>query len=212
MQHPLLLVFGLEDTLFHLSDTPLARRADFCLGDRHGYIRPGAIDFINSVLADPGFAVAVWSGLSQSEADRALEAIGISLPSLLTVFGHEKFVGRLAPGRSGEKEYVMRPTKALPIMSVHAGWPMGRMLFIDAANSYHTRQNDSRLCVDSYFARETQPHLFPAMLEMLSQLRLCSDVRKIGKFGWYEAITEQSLFSVQKAPAKTTSDSSFSLH
>jgi TFIIF-interacting CTD phosphatase-like protein len=182
---PLLVVLDLDETLFHSRYEPLERPADFRIEEFHTYKRPGVDAFLQKLMNDPRFALAVWTAASEDYATIALKALGIRKDSLLACFSSIRCVRTcLIPEMGFGAGH--RLVKDLRKLERVTGWPIERMIAIDDNPDYFTRQYSNLLRVEPYYGEEeTQKNVFVALLYRLTWLHTQDNVRPHEKRNWY---------------------------
>jgi RNA polymerase II subunit A small phosphatase-like protein len=182
---PLLVVLDLDETLFHSRDEPLDHPADFRIEEYHTYKRPGVDAFLQKLINDPRFSLAVWTSATEDYATTALEALGIHKDTLLACFSRERCVRTsLLPEMGfGEGERLVKDLRKLQRVT---GWPVERMIAIDDNADFFTRQYSNLLRVEPYYGgEEMQKDVFVALLDRLTWLHTQDNVRPHEKRKWY---------------------------
>ncbi len=188
MSDRLLIVLDLDETLFHSWEQEIEeQKADFRIGDEyHAYIRPGAVEFVRTLLADPRFEVAIFTTATQEYAELALQGMGFEVSEFVEVFARDRCTRTSDVGwghSSGERYWVKDLRK---LMKRNPAWSLERTIAIDDIPRNYERQYSNLLRVEPFHADgEPQPELFPTLLSMLGRLRDLPDVRPLEKRGWY---------------------------
>ena len=147
LSSPLLVVLDLDETLFHSRYEPLDRPADFRIGEFHTYKRPGVDGFLQKLMNDPRFTLAVWTSAAEDYASTALEALGIRKDCLLACFTSDRCVRTSLMPEMGFGEG-QRFVKDLRKLERATGWSVERMIAIDDNPDFFTRQYSNLLRVD----------------------------------------------------------------
>ena len=182
---PLLVVLDLDETLFHSSYEPLDRPADFRIDEYHTYKRPGVDAFLQKLMNDPRFALAIWTSATEDYAIIALEALGIRKDSLLACFSRDRCVRTSLMPEMGFGEG-QRFVKDLRKLKRATGWSVERMIAIDDNPDFFTRQYSNLLRIEPYHGEEEmQKDVFVALLDRLAWLHTLENVRPAEKRNWY---------------------------
>ena len=147
---PLLVVLDLDETLFHSRYEPLHRPADFRIDEFHTYKRPGVDAFLQKLMNDPRFTLAVWTSAAADDASIAFEALGIRKDSLLACFCRDRCVRTSLMPEIGFGEG-QRFVKDLRKLERVTGWPVERMIAIDDNPDFFARQYSNLLRVEPYY-------------------------------------------------------------
>lgn len=187
MPDRLLIVLDLDETLFHSWTQEIEeQKADFRIGEEyHTYIRPGAVEFVRTLLNDPRFEVAIFTTATQEYAELALKGMGFEASEFVELFARDRCTrtSDVGWGDSGEGYWVKDLRK---LMKRNAGWSLERTIAIDDIARNYERQYSNLLRVEPFQADgEPQPEIFPALRAMLERLVTMADVRPLEKRGWY---------------------------
>jgi len=182
---PLLVVLDLDETLFHSRYEPPDRPADFRIDEYHTYKRPGVDAFLQKLMNDTRFALAIWTSATEDYAIIAIEALGIRKDSLLAFFSRDRCVRTSLMPEMGFGEG-QRLVKDLRKVARVTGWPVERMIAIDDNPDYFTRQYSNLLPIEPYYGDvEMQEDVFVALLDRLAWLHTLENVRPYEKRNWY---------------------------
>ena len=174
---PLLVILDLDETLFHASEVPLDRSADFEVCEKyHVYLRPGLAEFMEGLFSR--FKVAIWTASTRSYASPIVEKI-------LPEGGTKEFMWcrdrcTMRHDRETHDEYWVKNLKK--IKPKHAP-NLSRVLFVDDTPKSLERQYGNLVAISPFEGNPADDEL-ASLLDYLHTFADCSDVRKIEKRSW----------------------------
>ena len=173
-----LLILDLDETLLYATAQPLARPADFRVGEYHVYKRPHVDDFLAQCFT--GFDVAVWTSASANYAAGIVAALFLQTP--VFVWAGDRCT-QMLDLETGERFGIKNLKKVKKL-----GYDLGHVLVVDDSPEKHLRGYGNLVRVSPYTGAETDSGL-PVLLQYLSQLRTVENVRVVEKRHWRAGVT-----------------------
>ncbi|MFO0555283.1 MAG: HAD family hydrolase [Polyangiaceae bacterium] len=174
----LLVILDLDETLVHVPDHPLARRADFHVNGQPGYRRPHLEAFLETLRER--YQVAIWTAAGSDYAHAVLEKIIPWRAELAFVWCAERCTQHFDHETRGR-------TTIKKLSKVRSrGFPLERLVMVDDSPEKHLR-NYGNLVPIAPFLGDFGDGELPALLPFLSSLAAVEDVRRIEKRYWRRA-------------------------
>ncbi len=170
-----LLILDLDETLVHSTERPLARHADFILGELRVHRRSFLGEFVDAALS--WFDVAVWSSGSAAYVHAVVERIFPSSTGLRFVWSRERCTRRL-DADSQEYYWAKNLDKGR-----RAGFPLSRVIAIDDSAEAFASHYGNHIGIQPYTGQEGDTDL-QRVLPFLDWLRTVENVRAVDKRRW----------------------------
>ncbi|MEM9998929.1 MAG: HAD family hydrolase [Bacteroidota bacterium] len=170
-----LLILDLDETLWHATETPLDRPADFCVGPYHVYERPHVRTFLKESAAL--FDLAVWTSATSGFARPALYRMKPHGMHFEFVWTRERCTRRFDP-ETGSVVWLKDLKKVKK-----RGYPLERILVADDTPAKLARNYGNLIRIAPYFGAQNDDEL-PALLAYLRTIRDTPNYRRIEKRGW----------------------------
>jgi len=189
VDHRILLILDLDETLVHASPKALDRPANFQLFDYHVYKRPYLKDFL--VGCKPYFRLAVWSSASDDYVEAMVERIIPLEVKLEFVWGRKRCTYGIHPSAYDADVYVdsynhYQYVKILK-KGKKRGFALERVLIVDNTPSKASRNYGNAIYPTAYLGDPNDTEL-PLLLTYLIGLRDIDNVRLIEKRNWKAAL------------------------
>ncbi len=176
---PILLILDLDETLIHSTLEPLARPADFVVGESfHVYGRPGLEGLLD--VAFSHFAVAVWTSATDDYAAEVVRRVFPDPRRLEFVWCRSRCT--LRHDRDVAEEYWLKDLKKVR----RRGFSLGRVLVVDDCPRSLSRHRGNLVAVSPFLGDSDDDDL-PRLARYLPEIAGAPDVRAIDKRGWKNA-------------------------
>lgn len=163
----LLVILDLDETLVHVPDWPLGRRADFHVLGHPGYRRPHLEAFL-SELRDR-YEVAVWTAARRDYAEEVVAAICPWRSELAFVWSGEDCVEHL-DGEGGGWSAVKDVRRVR-----ERGYDLGRVVMVDDSPEKHLHGRENLIPIAPFLGDGADAEL-PAVAALLRSLSAEPDV------------------------------------
>ena len=177
---PLLVILDLDETLFHASEVPLDRPADFEVCEKyHVYLRPGLAEFLEGLFSR--FKVATWTAATEDYASQIVDNI---LPEGAPV----EFLwcrNRCSPRHDFEshEEYWLKNLSKIK----RKGYTLERTLFVDDTSRNLEKHYGNLVTICPFEGDLADDELRP-LLDYLCTFENCTNVRKVEKRNWRKRV------------------------
>ncbi|MEM1062360.1 MAG: HAD family hydrolase [Planctomycetota bacterium] len=170
-----LVIFDLDETLFHASEERLDHPADALIGPYYAYFRPGLGPFLISISDD--FDIAIWSSSTQDYVDAAVSILVPDSVQTRFAWSRTRCVQRYDP--EWQLPYFVKDLKKVKKL----GYDLSQVLICDDTPQKLERNYGNAIYVKPYYG-ETEDDELSKLRRYLTTLRDAADVRKIEKRGW----------------------------
>lgn len=170
-----LLVLDLDETLVHASPQPLQRRADFCLGLHHVYLRPHLSRFLTFALTT--FDVGIWTAAGEQYAEEVVKRIFDDDAPLRFVWSASQCT--LSRDRATGEYRTVKKLRKLE----GQGYALETAIAIDDTPTTYARYYGNLVTVNEYRGAEDDHELL--LLErFLEHISMVPNVRAVEKRRW----------------------------
>jgi len=178
----LVIVLDVDETLIYSSThTLLNRPPDFVLGGEYfTHIRPGAIDFLKTIIADDRFRVGIYSKATGDYILEFITGVGLKESDFELIFDRSRLVKKVYDYGPWARGRGIEYFKDLKKVKRRLGCHIDRMVAIDDIPSNYPRSYGNVLRVPEYVG-ECDDNIFIKLLECLNMLYGADDVRQENK-------------------------------
>ena len=171
----MLVILDLDETLVHVPDHPIGRRADFTVLGHEGYRRPHLDDFLGELRGR--YEVAIWTTARRDYAEEILTAIVPWRSDLAFVWAREDCSLHTdeATGHQGAVKDVGGVSGE--------GYDLARVVMVDDSPEKHPRSSANLIPVTPFLGDPGDAEL-PVVAAFIHSLAKQADVRTVEKRRW----------------------------
>jgi RNA polymerase II subunit A small phosphatase-like protein len=174
----LLVILDLDETLVHVPDQPLGRRADFTVAEHVGYCRPHLEGFLSELRER--YRVAIWTAAGHDYAQAVVSAIVPWHVELAFLWSAEHCTAHL------DRETREASTFKKLGKVEELGFDLARVLMVDDSPEKHLRNYANLVPIAPFLGSHADVEL-PAVAAYLRSLADHPDVRTVEKRFWRTA-------------------------
>lgn len=171
----LLVILDLDETLVHIPDYPLGRRADFSILGHAGYRRPYLDEFLDELCGR--YDLAIWTAAGRDYAEAVVSTIMPWWTELAFLWSAERCTQHF------DHETRNRNTIKKLRKVRGQGYDLGRVVMVDDSPEKHVRNYGNLIPVAPFLGDHSDCEL-PAVAAFIHSLAAHPNVRSVEKRFW----------------------------